>query len=204
MVGRLQHTSEQVKYLGMALDVLYTTIEADFNKNTDDGFYLNDTRYVGLVGTLSKRRSIRIRMDDPVDTPYSAGYTCELCDEHVSEDNLTYIECENRNVCSYCLDEHYRYVSHGHYDGFYPVDDVVEIYIPQQGRFLGGVWNFYLRDDSDVVEVDDEWYLKDDDRLIVDEYGTYVIANGGYAILENGEVYPEHDCKLNEKGVDSK
>jgi hypothetical protein len=45
------------------------------------------------------------------DYPYCCDCVtyCEICEEYELNENCTYINCEDRYVCEYCLDRHYSY-----------------------------------------------------------------------------------------------
>lgn len=99
--------------------------------------------------------------------PDCAKY-CPICDDYELESNMTYIECEDRSVCEYCLERYYTHCDEcGEY---YPNDDVT--YIDHLDMY---VCNECLEYNYTQCEVCGEYYpndeinYNDDDKALCDK-----------------------------------
>jgi hypothetical protein len=87
------------------------------------------------------------------------GEYCPCCDEHgFREDDMTYIECEDQNVCSSCRDYHYTYAYGRRYEDWFPNNDV--IYCETDGNYYHQ--DYYGNHDIVYVESREEYYHIDD------------------------------------------
>ena len=87
----------------------------------------------------------------------AAGCSCDMCGDSVGhEDNLTWIDADEHNVCEYCRDNHYVYAYGLRYEAYYPTDDCIEV---------GGNWyveEYAHNHDIYQCSVTDEWGHMDD------------------------------------------
>ncbi len=115
---------------------------------------------------------------------------CEDCNEYYDEDEMNTVGAyEDRRVCNNCLDEYrYAYTRRGH-QCYIHCDNVVWVESHDEYYDMD-----YLSDNNIVelengdyehidnaVEVDGEWYLSDDDRIVYDDY------NDCYELIDNCE-----------------
>jgi hypothetical protein len=164
----------------------YVTVCHSWLERDDNGEYCADN----TDGTLTEVEDGRVTCDD-------CGCLCDA-------DDTTYIEHNDQNVCSDCINEHWCYAAgrRGHKD-WYPEGDCV---------CVGGEWyaDAYLSD-NDIVLLHDGDYAKLDDAVWIESTGEYYHINseaivscydiGEYRLrsdcVEIGESwYPEDDCAL--------
>lgn len=86
------------------------------------------------------------------------GRECDCCGERFDEDDMTYIEYDERMVCESCRDDEYTHAMGRRYEDWFPNDEVIYCNTDRQ---------HYHRDyanDHDVYEcaVTDEWYKIED------------------------------------------
>ena len=98
-------------------------------------------------------------------TDVTEGYTyradcCECCGAPTCEDNLHYIDVDERNVCTDCRDEHYVWIDYK--DAYYRKEDTVLLsngeYALDEDAVYVDRWDDYIcRDDAVYSEEDDEY-----------------------------------------------
>ena len=92
-------------------------------------------------------------------------YSCDECGDDVDQDDTTYVECTERNVCQHCLQNRYTYAMGRRHHDYYHEDDCVRV---------DGEW--YLKEsiayhDIGWCEYSEEYYKNED--LITTYDGTY-------------------------------
>ena len=126
---------------------------------------------VGTITTDSQIPSLHVDLKTPHDFVYGfPQYECACCGGMVDGDDLTYVEGEG-DICEYCLERHYCYSEyangyiHSNYayysdrmNDYLPDDDCIQInIIGYRGR-----WDTDYILTEDAIEIDGQWYAKDD------------------------------------------
>lgn len=106
------------------------------------------------------------------------AYYCEDCGEWHTEDDMTYVECVERYVCSDCLREDYTYCDHC--EEYYP--DFEIRYVESSGY---DVCDNCLDEYYYCCEKCEEYFLHDD--IVVDDNGYCYCRNCYDEITENEE-----------------
>ena len=90
--------------------------------------------------------------------------SCDCCGDRCDEDDLTWIECDERSVCGYCRDENYTYARTRHGWQYVAADEAIDV----EGTY------YYTEDldrfDIYMCEVREEYYPMD--SLCVFDEGT--------------------------------
>ena len=105
------------------------------------------------------------------DNPYCSDCVtfCPICEEYECNDNTTYIECEDRYVCSYCLDNNYTRCNEC---GEYYPDERIR-YVDSTDRDVCDdclEWHYKRCDDCGEYFPDDELHDIEDDSLCEECY----------------------------------
>jgi hypothetical protein len=82
--------------------------------------------------------------------------TCDNCGDSVDEDDLTYIEHDERSVCDHCRGHNYTYAYGRRYEDYFPEDECIEV---------NGAWYWVdtiHHHDIYECEYDGEYYHIDD------------------------------------------
>lgn len=104
---------------------------------------------------------------------------CDKCGSRVDEDELTWVEHEDRPLCERCLNANYTYVDG---EGYIPDDDVV--WVSHCAYNLNNLPDYIVRtvDDDyihedDAVNVDGDYYSSGDSRVVEDVFGNYQLRD---------------------------
>jgi hypothetical protein len=86
---------------------------------------------------------------------------CDCCGDDTHDDNLTYIEDDDANVCAYCRDRHYVFgiIGRRHHEGYMHDDNAVHC-VSDDRYYHDNFLDFY-----DLVEIGGEYYKQTDDRV---------------------------------------
>jgi len=130
-------------------------------------------------------------------------HTCESCSDRVREGDGYWVgRGEDTLVCEYCRDEYYRY-AYGRRGNQYYVhqDDVVYVesqdehyhdsYLDDNGIIT--LENGEYEHEDNAVEIDNEWYHLEDERIRTLENGDIVLEDDAYECAEDGKWYSRDD-----------
>lgn len=150
----LKIEDEEDSYLCPYLDCDTTNVdvEEDYLFITPSGEYDSNNGTTGIIGLIE----------------------CGCCGERVSRDDLHYVECEDRDLCSSCIEDDYVYVSYG--------------YIRRDRAYeYNGEW-YDAENDYDIVSVSGEY--KHMDEVVWSDYeGDYIIDDDDAVHIEYKEDY---------------
>ena len=122
------------------------------------------------------------------------GETCDCCGESgYSDDDMTYIECEEQSVCPSCRDNDYTYAYGRRYEEWFPNDDV--IYCETDGNYYHQ--EYYGNHDIVYVETRNEYYHQDDTVCVDlgDNEGEYVHVDDYNRDDVSGEIAHQDEFK---------
>jgi len=100
----------------------------------------------------------------------TGGMYCPSCEEYCDEDDMTYIEGEDRHICSECINSHYHFV-YGRYGDDFVHDDGIgsdnEIWVVDD-KYCRRSW--LEHEGYRYVESEDEWYSECSDDIVLDHF----------------------------------
>lgn len=133
----------------------------------------------------------RFGNDDDEDEEDNEGRVySDYHEEYIYEDDCTYVdyEYEGEGYADYIRDDCATYCTAGHMRGNYAISHhTVEV---------NGSW--YIKDDADIVYVEDGYYVLTDDSLYYEKYDLYYDINK--CIEYNDELYPKQFCVTDYNG----
>lgn len=159
--GELQHTSAWKRILTQGLNL--EACPVDFHFRPSGMMYINSHTSFFVGKFEDPYSSIYIHLDSPSIYKYeNDSCVCEICGNHMHEDDSYYIENEYITVCEHCLSNHFVYAYTGH-----------------RG------YREYLREE-DCTQYSGEWYSNEHSSIIFCEEDSEYHHEDEVTVLESG------------------
>jgi hypothetical protein len=137
-------------------------------------------------------------------TEESGGEECADCGTRFNDGDGYWVgRYDDRHVCESCCEDSYRYGYGRHGNQYYIHEDDCE-YVEGWDEYVDTNYlsdndlvrlrNGDLCDRDDAVEIDDEWYANDDERICYDDYNDRYDMRENLVELEDGSMCAKEDA----------